>query len=110
MNPDHPVRAAHTADPRPGAAAAGSGLAALGPTWRLYVEYWRMVRRHVPEHGERLRCYAALIGWVVVNWNAVRLLLEPIGSLDLQPGARASEIRQRMLMGVRGAQLRLRQR
>jgi hypothetical protein len=114
MNPDRPDRTAPAADPDHGAPqVAASGLAALGPTWRLYVEYWRMVRRHVPERRERLRCYACLIGWLAVNRNTARLLLEPADGLDLRLGTLASEGRQRVLVAARGArvaELRLRQR
>jgi hypothetical protein len=102
MNPDHPDRVARAA-----------GLAALGPTWRLYAAYWRMVRRHVPERGERLRCYALLIGSLAVNRNALRLLREPVRGLGLRLGGPASEVRQRVLVTARGArlaELRLRQR
>jgi hypothetical protein len=104
MSAHRPDRAADVADSdRP-----ATGLAALGPTWQIYLEYWRMVRRHVPDRKERLRCYTRLIGWLVVNRNALRLLLEPAGSLDLRPGVRASEFRQRLLVGARVTQLRQR--
>ena len=114
MNPDRPGPAARAADPDRGAPdAAACASQALGPSWRLYAEYWRMVRRHVPERRERLRCYACLIGSLAMNRTAVRLLLELAGGLDLRLGARAGEIRQRVLVaarGARGAELRLRQR
>jgi hypothetical protein len=114
MNPDHPDRAARAADPdRRAPDVAASGLAGLGPTWRLYAEYWRTVRRHVPKRRERLRCYACLIGSLAVNRNAVRLLHEPACGLGLRLGALASEVGQRVLVaarGVRWAELRLRQR
>ncbi len=105
--PDHPDRVAPAAGPD----HCPPGLAALGPTWRLYAEYWRMVRRHVPERRERLRCYARLIGWLAVNRNLARLLQEPFGGLD--PLARASEAGRRLRLAVRGpraADLSLRQR
>jgi len=109
MNPDHPPRVARAAAPDHGAPDGAAGLASLGPTWRLYAEYWRIVHRHVPERWERLRCYACLIGWLAVNRNAVRLLLEPIRGVDLQFGALVGVLRRRVLV-ARGGPLRLRSR
>ncbi len=42
------------------------------PTWRLYAEYVKMVRREPLPFGEKLRCWSVLGRWWFVNWNAVR--------------------------------------
>ena len=41
-----------------------------------------MARRRVPDRTARLRCYGHLVRWPAVNWNAVRLALEPIGAVE----------------------------
>lgn len=46
------------------------------PTWRLYADYWRMVRRHVPNGRDRLGCYGHLFRWWFVNWNSARLAVD----------------------------------
>ena len=110
MNRDHPDRCVRTAYPdrrtvrywyTPG--AARPSLVDLCPMWSLYAEYWRMVRRHVPERGERLRCYGHLIRWLLVYWNAVRLLLEPVSALDPRVLAFATEIKHRLFGAARVA-------
>jgi len=42
------------------------------PTWRLYAEYLKMVRRERMLPNERAGCYAALACWWVRNWNMAR--------------------------------------
>jgi glycosyltransferase involved in cell wall biosynthesis len=54
----------------------------LCPFWRIYAEYWRMVRRHVPGRRQRLRCYGHLLRWPFVRWHCVQMLLEPIAAYD----------------------------
>jgi glycosyltransferase involved in cell wall biosynthesis len=54
----------------------------LWPTWTLYGAYIGMARRRVPDRTARLRCYGHLVRWLAVNWNAVRLALEPIGAVE----------------------------
>ena len=71
--------------------------------WSLYAEYWRMVRRHVPERRERIRCYGHLLRWLVVYWNAVRLLLEPVSALDPRMLALATDIKHRLFGAARVA-------
>ena len=46
------------------------------PTWRLYREYLRMVRREALTPKERSRCYAVLARWWGRNWNAVRAAVD----------------------------------
>jgi glycosyltransferase involved in cell wall biosynthesis len=42
------------------------------PTWRLYAEYLRMVRKERMLSNERAGCYSALARWWFVNWNIAR--------------------------------------
>lgn len=86
-----------------------------GPTWRQCIEYWRIVAHHVAGRGERLRCYGCLIGWLLMDGNAARLLLEPIAAVDAWAWAGACVIGQCLQGALRVArvsvaELRLRQR
>ena len=42
------------------------------PTWRLYGEYLKMVRKERMLPNERAGCYSALARWWLVNWNCAR--------------------------------------
>ncbi len=64
-----------------------------------------MVGRHVPDRGERLRCYACVMGWLLVDWHVVRLLIEPIGALGRRAGAGASELGRRLPAALRVARV-----
>ena len=44
--------------------------------WALYVDYWRAVRRHVPDRSERFRCYQKLVRWWFTNLHALRVGLD----------------------------------
>jgi glycosyltransferase involved in cell wall biosynthesis len=46
------------------------------PTWRLYTEYLKMVRRERMLPNERAGCYGALARWWTVNWNSARALVD----------------------------------
>ena len=48
------------------------------PTWRLYVEYLKMVRAAQLGSGERMRCYAVLARWWTVNWNIARAAVDVV--------------------------------
>ncbi len=49
------------------------------PTWRLYSEYWKLVRNERMLPGERARCRAALARWWMVNWNMARAVVDVLG-------------------------------
>jgi glycosyltransferase involved in cell wall biosynthesis len=42
------------------------------PTWRLYAEYLKMVRKERMLPNQRAGCYGALARWWFVNWNMTR--------------------------------------
>jgi glycosyltransferase involved in cell wall biosynthesis len=46
------------------------------PTWRLYAEYLKMVRRERMLPDERARCYAVLARWWGHNWNLARAAVD----------------------------------
>lgn len=52
------------------------------PTWRLYADYLRAVRRHLPHGRERLRCYWILSRWWFVDWNLGRLIVDLLGRVN----------------------------
>ena len=64
-----------------------------------------MVARHVPDRGERLRCYARVIGWLLIDWHLLRLLTEPIGALGRRVRAGASEFGRCLLGALRAARV-----
>jgi glycosyltransferase involved in cell wall biosynthesis len=55
------------------------------PTWRLYTEYLKMVRRERMLPKERAGCYSALARWWTVNWNAARAVVDLLAVVA--PGA-----------------------
>ena len=75
-------------------------LAKLGPVlhlWALYSDYFRMVRRELPDRVESLRCYRSLIRWLGVDWNAVRLLVELVALIDPRVFDLARSVKQGLL-------------
>ncbi len=48
------------------------------PTWRLYVEYLKMVQSAQLEPAERIRCSAVLARWWMLNWNAARAVVDVV--------------------------------
>jgi glycosyltransferase involved in cell wall biosynthesis len=56
--------------------AALSGRRVSFPTWRLYAEYLKMVRRESMLPEERLWCYMVLARWWAYNWNTVRAAVD----------------------------------
>src|ERR1700733_691896 len=48
------------------------------PTWRLYAEYLKMVRKERMLANERAGCYSALAKWWFVNWNIARAAVDVI--------------------------------
>lgn len=63
--------------------------------WALYTDYWRAVRRLVPDGAERARCYGHLVRWWFSNLHVVRLPLDVVYAF--LPGAAARMYRLREL-------------
>jgi glycosyltransferase involved in cell wall biosynthesis len=57
------------------------------PTWRLYGEYLKMVRKERMLPKERAGCYGVLTRWWGVNWNIARAAVDVIAVVA--PGAPA---------------------
>ena len=72
---EHPNRYTRSQGRSPGRAAwhdASKRGKISFPTWRLYAEYLKMVRRERMLPNERARCYAVLARWWAYNWNVAR--------------------------------------
>jgi hypothetical protein len=55
------------------------------PTWRLFAEYLRMVKRESLPRRQRAECHRVLAEWWFRNWNVVRLGVDLLAVLS--PGA-----------------------
>jgi glycosyltransferase involved in cell wall biosynthesis len=104
LNRDHPGRymRALAADVGGSLAwydAAKANRRAL-PSWRLYGELCRMVGRHVPDRGERLRCYGHLLRWPWVNWNLVRLAVDLVCLVEPRALGYAQRVKRRLFGSV----------
>nr|MBL0712348.1 hypothetical protein [Desulfobacterales bacterium] len=60
--------------------AALAGKASF-PTWRLYREYWSMLRRHLPPGQTRHRCQVILERWWLHNYNAGRMAVDILAGI-----------------------------
>ncbi len=69
------------------------------PTWRLYLEYLKMLGGERLSAGERARCYAVLARWWTLNWNAARAAVDVLAVLA--PGV--PDWTERMKVRVFGA-------
>jgi glycosyltransferase involved in cell wall biosynthesis len=63
--------------------------------WRMLSDYTAMVPRHVHETAERRHCRLALARWLFVNWNALRLIAEPVSEIDPRLGPLLGKIKRR---------------
>lgn len=59
---------------------ARSGRRVL-PQLALYRDYWRSIGEAELVAGERLRCYAALLKWWLVNWNLARVGIDLVAAM-----------------------------
>jgi glycosyltransferase involved in cell wall biosynthesis len=51
------------------------------PVWRMYGAYWNAVAAARPPTGMRLRASMALLRWWFLNFNAVRMAVDVVGSV-----------------------------
>jgi hypothetical protein len=66
------------------------------PTWRVYGEYLRLVRReHLPV-PERLRCYGWLLAWWFRSWNAARATVDLLAIVDPRVVGAAERLKVRL--------------
>jgi glycosyltransferase involved in cell wall biosynthesis len=69
------------------------------PTWRLYGEYLKLVRREALTPEERSRCYGVLARWWAYNWNAARAVVDLVAVAVPGAPAQAERLKNR-LFGV----------
>ena len=80
------------------------------PTWRLYREYLQLVRREPLTPEERARCYRVLGRWWLVNWNAVRALVDLLAVASPGAPGRAEQLKARLFGTAPGHLLAARRR
>ena len=61
-------------------------------TWVFYLKSLRLIRRHVADRAERLRCYGHLVWSVRLHQRWLYLMLEPLMVLDPRLGVLAKTI------------------
>jgi glycosyltransferase involved in cell wall biosynthesis len=72
------------------------------PTWRLYAEYLKMVRRAALTPEERGRCYAVLARWWLYNWNAARAAVDLLAVAAPSAPAQAERLKNRLFGAAPG--------
>ena len=81
---------------------SASGNQVRFPTWRLYGEYLRMVRREALTPEERSRCYAVLARWWGYNWNAARAAVDLLAVAAPSAPAQAERLKIRLFGAAPG--------
>ena len=66
------------------------------PTWRLYGEYLKLVRREVLTPNERSRCYGVLARWWAYNWNVARAMVDLLAVAVPSAPAQAERLKNRL--------------
>jgi glycosyltransferase involved in cell wall biosynthesis len=72
------------------------------PTWRLYAEYLKMIRRECLSIEERARCYMVLARWWFQNWNAVRAAVDVVAVVAPGVPGTAERIKTRVFGAAPG--------
>jgi glycosyltransferase involved in cell wall biosynthesis len=72
------------------------------PTWRLYIEYLKMVRAAPLGSGELMRCYAVLARWWTVNWNIARAVVDVVAIVAPGVPGAAERIKTRLFGAAPG--------
>ncbi|HEY2037598.1 MAG TPA: glycosyltransferase family 2 protein [Steroidobacteraceae bacterium] len=75
---------------------SATGGQASFPTWRLYGEYLKMVRREALTPTERSRCYTVLARWWGYNWNAARAAVDLLAVAAPSAPAQAERLKNRL--------------
>jgi len=75
---------------------SNTGGQASFPTWRLYGEYLKMVRREALTPTERSRCYSVLARWWGYNWNAARAIVDLLAVAAPSAPAQAERLKNRL--------------
>ncbi len=80
------------------------------PTWRLYLEYLKMVKGERLSASERMRCYAVLAQWWAINWNAARAAVDVVAVFVPGVPGVAERLKSRMFGAAPGHLADLRRR
>ena len=101
-HPNRYTRAQHRSGDR--AAWHDSALAgrASFPTWRLYDEYLKLLRRERLSPEERARCLRTLVRWWAHNWNAARALVDLLAVAVPGAPGRAEQLKTRLFGAAPG--------
>jgi glycosyltransferase involved in cell wall biosynthesis len=78
------------------------GRHASFPTWRLYGEYLKMIRRETLSPEERSRGYAVLARWWLYNWNAARAAVDLLAVAAPSAPAQAERLKNRLFGAAPG--------
>jgi glycosyltransferase involved in cell wall biosynthesis len=89
---------------------SAQGGKASFPTWRLYGEYLKLVRREPLTPTERSRCYAVLAKWWGYNWNAARAAVDIVAVAAPNAPAQAERLKIRLFGAAPGHLLAARRR
>ncbi len=89
---------------------SAQGGKASFPTWRLYGEYLKLVRREALTPTERSRCYTVLARWWGYNWNAARAAVDIVAVAAPNAPARAERLKIRLFGAAPGHLLAARRR
>jgi hypothetical protein len=66
------------------------------PTWRLFWEYFTIVRTKLPSSLQRFRCYGHLLRWWIRNWNWARMIVDLVAVIAPGTTTHAERIKQRL--------------
>lgn len=66
------------------------------PLWKVYRKYFGAVHKHQKDKIERIRCYCILLLWWFVNWNAIRMVVDVLSSIDPRIFYVASRVKHRL--------------
>jgi glycosyltransferase involved in cell wall biosynthesis len=72
------------------------------PTWHLYGEYLKLVRREMLTPTERSRCYTVLAKWWGHNWNIARAAVDLLAVAAPSAPARAEKLKIRFFGAAPG--------
>jgi hypothetical protein len=72
------------------------------PTWRLYREYLKMVRREALSPTQRSRCYGVLARWWGYNWNIARAAIDVLAVAAPSAPAQAERLKIRLFGAAPG--------
>jgi glycosyltransferase involved in cell wall biosynthesis len=102
---EHPgryTRAQQRASDRAAWHDSAHGNHASFPTWRLYGEYLKMVRRESLTPQEKSRCYAVLARWWLYNWNTARAAVDLLAVAAPSAPVQAERLKSRLFGAAPG--------